>query len=59
MVMKMNKRASIDAINFIAGLIVISGGLSVALNYVNLGLLLSGIGAVIEAIKIVTAGGLK
>jgi hypothetical protein len=56
---KMNKKAQADAVNIIAGLIVIAGGIAVALNYVNLGLLLSGLGAVIEAIKIISIGGLK
>ena len=34
-------------------------GVAVALNYVNLGLMISGIGVLMEAIKIVMSGGLK
>lgn len=55
----MSKKAQVNLINIIAGLIIVAGGIAVIFNYVNLGLLLSGLGAVIEAIKIVVRGGLK
>lgn len=54
-----NKKAQADIINLLAGIIIIAGGIAVVFNYVNLGLLLGGLGALIEAIKIVLSQGVK
>jgi len=53
------KKAQTDAINIIAGLIIISGGALVIFNYINLGLLMAGLGTVIEAIKLVMQSGIR
>lgn len=53
------KKGQADVINIIAGLVVISGGIAIILNYVNLGLMLGGLGVLIEAIKIAFTQGLK
>jgi len=54
-----NKRGQFSTINLIAGIIIMAGGVAVIFNYINLGLLLGGLGALIEAIKIVMNQGLK
>ena len=55
----MNNKVQTSTINLIAGLVIIAGGISVIFNYINLGLLLAGVGSVIEAIKLVTQYGIK
>ncbi|MFW5846937.1 MAG: hypothetical protein ACOCUU_02135 [Nanoarchaeota archaeon] len=55
----MNNKAQSNVVNVMAGLILLAGGFSLIFNYVNLGLLLAGLGALIEAIKIVMQTGLK
>lgn len=49
----------LELINIISGLLLVAGGLVVIFNYVNFGLLLCGLGVVIESIKIVMSQGLK
>ena len=53
------KKAQTNLINIIVGLIIVSGGLLVAFDYVNFGLLLAGLGVVFEGFKIVLTQGLK
>ncbi|MFW6233366.1 MAG: hypothetical protein ACOC3Z_01750 [Nanoarchaeota archaeon] len=53
------KKGQTEIINLIAGLIVIAGGVLVIFDYINLGLLLTGLGAVIEAIKLTLQQGVK
>lgn len=48
-----------NPIDLIAGVMVILGGISVIVGYVNLGSLLSGIGLMIEIIKVLVREGLK
>ena len=57
--MRFSKRGQLELINIISGLLLVSGGLVVIFNYVNFGLLLSGLAVVIEAVKIVMNQGLK
>ena len=57
--MRFSKRGQLELINIISGLLLVSGGLVVIFNYVNFGLLLSGLAVVIEAVKIVMSQGLK
>ncbi len=57
--MKENKIGQGNLINLLAGLIVIAGGVAILFNYVNLGLILGGLGALIEAIKIAFMQGLR
>ena len=57
--MRFSKRGQLELINIISGLLLVAGGLVVIFNYVNFGLLLSGLAVVIEAVKIVMNQGLK
>lgn len=52
------KKAQLS-IDIIAGIIIFFAGLMIMLQYVNLGLLLVGLGTLIETIKIVAFQGLK
>jgi len=54
----MEKKAQLS-IDIIAGLIIFVAGLMIMFQYVNLGLLLIGLGTLVEAIKIVVSQGLK
>jgi len=54
-----SKKATIDIVNLIAGIIIISGGVLVMLNYINLGLLVTIIGILFKAIEVVIKGGIK
>jgi hypothetical protein len=54
-----NKKGILNIVNLICGLIIIAGGVSVFINYINLGLALAGLGILIEAIKMVLTHGLK
>lgn len=54
-----NKKGQTELINIIAGLIVITGGVLVIFEYINLGLLFTGLGAVIEAIKLTIQQGVR
>lgn len=56
--MRVNKKG-VAAIDIIAGLIMLAAGILVFMSYVNLGLLLTAIGTIIEAIKIVLSQGAK
>jgi len=51
------KKAQIDLLNVIFGLIVISGGVIIAFNRVNLGSLITSLGLVFELIKLVVQKG--
>ena len=51
-------KAQVDLLNIIFGIIVISGGVIIALNKVNLGSLIASIGLVFELIKLVVQKGL-
>ena len=53
----MEKRAQMDLLNMIFGLIVISGGIVIMFDYVNLGSLLAGLGLIFELIKLVVEKG--
>lgn len=55
----MNKKAMFSIIDLIAGAIIIAGGVLVLINYVNVGLLLAGLGTVFEAVKIVLQQGAR
>ncbi len=55
---KMIKRAQIDLLNIIFGIIVISGGVIIAFGKINLGSLITSIGLVFELIKLVVQKGL-
>ena len=54
-----DKKGTIDAVNLIAGIVIIFGGILVTLNYVNLGLLITVIGTLFKAIEVVIKGGIK
>lgn len=54
----MSKKAQVDLLNIIFGIIVISGGIIIAFDKVNLGSLIASIGLVFELIKIVVQKGL-
>lgn len=54
----MNKKASIDVLNVIFGIIVMIGGVIIIFDRVNLGSLIASIGLVFELIKIVIEKGL-
>ena len=53
------KKGSVDPINLIAGIVMISGGVLVTLNYVNLGLLITVIGTLFKALEVGLTGGMK
>ena len=52
------KGALFDPINLIAGILVIVGGISIMLDKINLGTLLTTIGFLIEVIKLIIKQGL-
>ena len=52
-----NKKAQIDLLNIIFGSIIISGGVIIAFNKINLGSLIASIGLVFELIKLVVQKG--
>jgi len=54
-----NKKASMDPINLIVGIVIIFGGVLVTLNYINLGLLVTVIGTLFKAIEVVIKGEIK
>jgi len=54
----MDKKASIDVLNIIFGIIVIIGGVIIMFDKVNLGSLIASMGLVFELIKIVIEKGL-
>ena len=54
----MKRKAQVDLLNIIFGLIVISGGVVIMFNYVNLGSLLASLGLIFELIKLVAEKGL-
>ena len=55
----MNRRATLDIINFITGLLIIAGGVMVIFNYVNLGLLVTIIGTLFKALEVVLRSRVK
>lgn len=59
--MRLSRKGSslMNPIDLIAGVMVILGGISVIVGYANLGSLLSGIGLMIEIIKVLVREGLK
>ena len=52
------KKAQIDLLNIIFGIIVILGGIIIAFNKINLGSLITSMGLVFELIKLVVQKGL-
>lgn len=46
-------------INTLAGLLIVAGGILVIFNYVNLGLLVTLLGSLIEAIKVILSQGVR
>ncbi|MEK6820632.1 MAG: hypothetical protein AABX71_02880 [Nanoarchaeota archaeon] len=54
----MAKKAQVDLLNLIFGIVVIAGGVVIVFNKVNLGSLIASIGLVFELIKIVVQRGL-
>ncbi|MFA7708115.1 MAG: hypothetical protein WCX73_04140 [Candidatus Pacearchaeota archaeon] len=54
----MTKKAQIDLLNIIFGVIVILGGVIIALGKINLGSLITSLGLVFELIKLVVQKGL-
>ena len=46
-------------LDLIAGVVVISGGVAIALSYVNLGSFIASLGLLIEIIKAMMKGGLR
>lgn len=54
----MTTKAQTDLLNIIFGIIVISGGIVIAMDKVNLGSLIASIGLVFELIKLVVQKGL-
>ncbi len=54
----MGKKAGSNLLNIIFGLIIISGGIIIAFDKVNLGSLVASIGLVFELIKVVIEKGL-
>ena len=52
------RKAQLDILNIIFGIIVISGGIIIAFNKVNLGSLIVSLGLVFELIKLVIQKGL-
>ena len=55
---KRSKKVQVDLLNIIFGIIVISGGIIIMFNRVNLGGLVVSIGLVFELIKLVVEKGL-
>ena len=55
---KRSKKVQVDLLNIIFGIIVISGGIIIMFNRVNLGGLVVSIGLVFELIKLVVDKGL-
>lgn len=55
----MNKREAIDIINIVTGITIILGGIFVAFNYVDLGLLISLIGTLFKALEVVLKSGVR
>ena len=60
LLMKKNKagQSSFVLIDIIAGLVVIAGGVLIALSYANLGVVFTSVGLLIEAIKFLARSGL-
>lgn len=54
-----NGQFNVNAIDVAAGLLIIIGGAAVIFGYVNYGLLVTGIGSVVEAVKIFVQQGPK
>ncbi len=54
----MDKKGQLDLLNIIFGIIVISGGVIIAMDRVNLGSLIASMGLVFELIKLVVQKGL-
>ncbi len=54
---RQNKKGQIDLLNIIFGIIVISGGVFIAMGDVNLGSLIVSLGLVFELIKVVVQQG--
>jgi hypothetical protein len=55
----MNKKGQSDLLNILFGSIVVAGGALIIFNYVNLGLVITGLGVVFEGIKLVLSQGIK
>jgi len=53
-----NKKSQVDLLNIIFGIVVIVGGIVIALGKVNLGSLITSMGLVFELIKLVVQKGL-
>ncbi|GEM_PF-3585059 len=49
-----NKKAHVNLIDLIAGIVVIVGGVLITASYSNLGVVVATIGLLIEGIKIIT-----
>lgn len=54
---RLNKKGQADLLNIIFGIIVISGGVFIAIGNVNLGSLIASLGLVFELIKVVVQQG--
>ena len=54
----MNKAGQITGIEIIAGILLVMGGISIILGYLNLGSLLSTLGLLIEIVKEIAGRGL-
>ena len=54
----MTKKAQLDLLNIIFGIVVILGGVVIALGKINLGSLIASMGLVFELIKLVVQKGL-
>ena len=54
----MSKKASVDILNVIFGIVVIMGGVMIMFDKINLGSLIASMGLVFELIKIVIEKGL-
>ncbi len=55
----MNKLGSLNLINLITGITIISGGFLVIFNFSNLGFILAILGSLIKAIESLAVGGLR
>lgn len=57
----MNKSGllNITPLDIIAGVVVIAGGVTIALSYVNLGSFIASLGLLIEILKAMVKGGLR
>ncbi len=51
--------ATLVPLDIFVGILVISGGIAIALSYVNLGSLMASLGLLIELVKAIVKGGLK